>query len=176
MIRFACSNCNRLISVDERHSGRKGKCPKCGGVVVVPESSTIIEFACGSCGHKIRVPAKYAGRKGSCPKCQNPVVVPSLENPPSEGAGTFSILCSMCEETIQVRETSRGQSVECPECGSYIETSPGDVGDESDASVPPGADEDSYQEETEEYEESEGVDRRLIVIISAVAAVAVVGL
>ncbi|UCE49420.1 MAG: hypothetical protein JSW47_04605 [Phycisphaerales bacterium] len=121
MIRFACSSCSRLISVDEKHSGKKGKCPKCGGVVVVPESSTVIEFACGSCGHKIRVPAKYAGKKGKCPKCKNPVLVPSLEKPPAEAAETLIIACSMCEQEIKVTEDSRGQVVECPACGSYVE-------------------------------------------------------
>ena len=71
MIRFACSNCNRLISVDEKYSGKKGKCPKCGSGVVVPERSTIIEFSCGSCGHKISVPERQGGKKGACPKCKN---------------------------------------------------------------------------------------------------------
>jgi predicted RNA-binding Zn-ribbon protein involved in translation (DUF1610 family) len=42
---------------------------------------------------------------------------------PADGVETFSIVCSMCDETIQVPETSRGQTVECPECGSSIETS-----------------------------------------------------
>ena len=169
MIRFVCSNCSRLISVDEKHSGKKGKCPKCGGVVVVPESSTIIEFACESCGHKLKVPERHGGKKGACPKCKNPVVIPSPKKPPSEGAEAFSIVCSMCEETIQVPETSRGQTVECPACGSY-------VGDESDASIPSDTDEDSYQEEAEEYEESEGVDRRVIAIVAYTAAGVVVGL
>ncbi|MHC4355951.1 MAG: DUF5684 domain-containing protein, partial [Planctomycetota bacterium] len=150
--------------------GKRVKCPKCGDVGVVPDKSDKIKFHCENCGQGIRVPQSYAGKKGSCPKCKNPIVVPSLEKPPSEGAETFSIVCPMCEETIQVPEASRGQTIECPACGSY-------VGDESDASVPSGADEDSYQEETEEeYEESEGVDRRLIVIISAVAGAVVVGL
>jgi len=79
MIRFACSNCRRLISVDEKHSGKKGKCPKCGSGVVVPERSTIIEFSCGRCGHKISAPERQGGKKGACPKCKNPVVVPSIK-------------------------------------------------------------------------------------------------
>ncbi len=173
MIRFACSNCSRVISVDEKYSGRKGKCPKCGGVVVVPESSTIIAFACRSCGHKIRIPEKHAGKKGKCPKCQSPVVIPPIEKPPSETAETFNFACPMCEQIVQVAETSRGQTIECPACGSYVETSPDDVGDESDAAVPRGADE---EESEEEYEETEGVDRRLIMTICAVAGAVIVGL
>ena len=130
MIRFACSNCSRLISVDEKHSGKKGKCPKCGRGVVVPERSTLIEFPCGSCGHKISVPERQGGKKGACPKCKNPVVVPPLKKVPAE----------------------------------------------SDTAIPPTADEDIDRESLEEYEEPEGVDRRLIILISAVAVIAVVGL
>ena len=130
MIRFACSNCSRLISVDEKHSGKKGKCPKCGSVAVVPERSTIIEFSCGSCGRKISVPERQGGKKGACPKCKNPVVVPPLKKVPAE----------------------------------------------SDTSIPPTTDEDIDRESLEEYEEPEGVDRRLIVLISAVAVIAVVGI
>ena len=136
----------------------------------------MIEFSCENCGQKLRVADDKAGKKGKCPKCENPVFVPSLNKRPAVGAGTFSIICSMCDKTIQVPETSRGQTIECPECGSYIETSSGGALSGSDASVPPRSDEDLYQEETEEYEESEGVDRRIIVGISAVAAVVVVGL
>ncbi len=136
----------------------------------------MIKFSCENCGQKFRVADDKAGKKGKCPKCENPVVVPSLNKRPAVGAGTFSIICSMCDKTIQVPETSRGQTIECPECGSYIETSSEGALSGSDASVPPRSDEDLYQEETEEYEESEGVDRRIIVGISAVAAVVVVGL
>jgi len=176
MIEFSCEKCRQKLNVEDKHSGKRVKCPKCGGVRVVPDNSDKIEFDCKNCGHKISVPQIHAGKKGKCPKCKNPVVVPSLNKGPPDGAETFSIVCSMCDETIQVPETSRGQTVECPACGSYIETSSGGVVGESDASIPPRTDEAPYQEETDEYEESEGVDKRIIVGISAVAAVVVVAL
>jgi len=37
MIRFNCKNCGQKISVPEVHAGKKGKCPKCKTIVVVPE-------------------------------------------------------------------------------------------------------------------------------------------
>ncbi|MHC4168032.1 MAG: SUMF1/EgtB/PvdO family nonheme iron enzyme [Planctomycetota bacterium] len=176
MIKFSCKKCGRKLNVEDKHSGKRVRCPKCGDVSVVPDNSDKIKFHCESCGQSIHVPQVYAGKKGKCPKCRNPIVVPSLQKPPSEAAETFTIVCSMCDETVQVPATSRGQAVECPECGSYIETSSGDALSGSDAPVPPRSDEDPYQEETEEYEESAGTDRRIIVGISAVAAVVVVGL
>ncbi|MHC4520137.1 MAG: hypothetical protein ACYTAS_16220 [Planctomycetota bacterium] len=179
MIRFACSNCRRYISVDDRHADEKGKCPKCGNVVIVPKRSTIIAFHCENCGQKIKVPESYAGRKGKCPKCKDTVLIPSLEKESPERPGTPSVACPMCGEAIDLPPDSRGQLIECPECGGYVEISPEGVpavSAESDASMPPTAEEDLYQEEPELPREPSGVDRRLILVISGVAVVVVVGL
>jgi len=37
MIKFHCKNCGQKISVPETHTGKKGKCPKCKSIVVVPK-------------------------------------------------------------------------------------------------------------------------------------------
>ena len=37
MIKFRCKNCGRKFSVPEIHAGKKGKCPKCKNIVVVPK-------------------------------------------------------------------------------------------------------------------------------------------
>ena len=38
MIRFYCK-CGQKIKVDDVHAGKKGRCPKCKGVVLIPHSS-----------------------------------------------------------------------------------------------------------------------------------------
>lgn len=176
MIKFSCNNCGQKLNVEDKHSGKRVKCPKCGSVGVVPDNSDKIKFQCNNCGQSISVPKIHAGKKGKCPKCKNPVVVPSVKREPAEGAGTFSIVCSMCDQTIQVPETSRGKTIECPSCGSYIETSSESGLEESDASIPSGTDDDQYDEESYVSEDDTGIDRRLILVISGVAAVVVVGL
>jgi DNA-directed RNA polymerase subunit RPC12/RpoP len=35
-VRFACEQCGQRLSVDESKAGKKGKCPKCEGPIVVP--------------------------------------------------------------------------------------------------------------------------------------------
>lgn len=82
MLRFACSHCHRVFAVANKHSGKKGTCPKCGHTLIVPEKSTILEMHCASCGRKIRVPDSSAGKQGKCPTCKSPVVVPSLNRRP----------------------------------------------------------------------------------------------
>ena len=39
MIRFECKNCGRTIKVADEHAGKKGKCPDCKNIVVVPPRS-----------------------------------------------------------------------------------------------------------------------------------------
>jgi hypothetical protein len=37
VIKFKCKNCGQRISVSEKYAGKKGKCPKCKNIVIVPE-------------------------------------------------------------------------------------------------------------------------------------------
>jgi len=172
MIRFACGHCGRPINVDARYAGKKGKCPKCGNVVIVPERSTIITFHCGKCGQKIEVPA---GRKGRCPKCGNAVIVPAGKEKPVERGSAVTVTCSMCGQVIGPVDGSQDPFMECPGCGSYIETSSGGIAPESGASVPPGADEDLVDDSSDTADSPAGPDRRPIILVSAVAAVLVLG-
>jgi len=133
MKEFCCKSCGQKLKVEDKHSGKRIKCPKCGSVSVVPDNSDKIKFQCESCGQSISVPQIYAGKIGKCPKCKNPIVVPSLKR---ESVGS-----------------------EAP-----------------DPSIPSDADEDLYEHESDLPEESEGLNRRLILVICGGAAVVVVGL
>ena len=176
MINFACSKCGKSIRVDDRHAGKKGKCPKCGAPVVVPERSTIIEFHCDNCGRKIKVPDHHAGRKGRCPQCKEPIVVPALPEEPVAESAAPTIICAMCGQTVQVAEGSAGQSVECPGCGSLLDPSSGSVVSEPEAAAHSETDEDLYEEPAPEPEESGGLNRRLLILIGGAAVVVVVAI
>jgi len=131
----------------------------------------MIKFSCKNCGQKLNIENRHSGKRCKCPKCNNPVVVPAIKKRPPGDADTFSIVCSICGETIQIPKTTRGQAIECPSCSSNMETSSGGALGESHASIPP-TEEDHYEEDDPEgYENSEGMDRRLIFIISGIAVV-----
>lgn len=40
MIKFACKNCGQRFKVSDIDAGRKGKCPKCKNIIVVPETES----------------------------------------------------------------------------------------------------------------------------------------
>lgn len=66
MIRFACSQCGKMISAGDEHAGRKAKCPMCQAVQVIPAAGAD--------------PVKPAGRPAAPAPAQTP---PRPAAPPS---------------------------------------------------------------------------------------------
>ncbi len=44
MIKFHCKNCGQKISVPDIHTGKKGKCPKCKAIIIVPKINNNISL------------------------------------------------------------------------------------------------------------------------------------
>ncbi|UCE49516.1 MAG: hypothetical protein JSW47_05105 [Phycisphaerales bacterium] len=80
MIKFSCNKCGHKLGVKDELAGKRGKCPGCGGIIVVPEKTILINFNCENCGEKISAPGMRAGTKGTCPKCKVALVVPAAHN------------------------------------------------------------------------------------------------
>lgn len=180
MIKFSCKLCGEKISVQDRLSGKRIKCPKCNNACVVPAESPRIKFDCPNCGRGIRVLQIHGGKKGQCPKCKSPVVVPSLKAESSDGSGTVTVVCLMCNERIRSPKDSQERFVACPACGSNVETALGAEPPAPDISISRDGDQDEYEEEYEDQydadEEDESPDRRLIFAVCGAAVVVVVGL
>jgi len=119
MIQFNCEQCGRTISVKDKHAGKHGKCPECGGVFVVPAESSSSEVQCQNCGQKINVPKTYAGKQVKCPTCKFVVAIPrTLESSAEPGVVRFA--CPTCRHQIDEPESSRGKLIPCPHCDSFV--------------------------------------------------------
>lgn len=59
MIQFRCKYCGQKISVPEIHAGKKGKCPKCNNVVVIPEAKGVGQPAGQSDSAKSQISSKH---------------------------------------------------------------------------------------------------------------------
>lgn len=90
MIRFCCEHCAHKISVPDNGVGKRGKCPTCGNVIVVPAESTVIEFHCENCDRKINVSKSHAGKKAICPQCNNTFIIPAIPSPGSAAKQNYS--------------------------------------------------------------------------------------
>lgn len=94
MIRFHCKSCGQKINVAGKYAGKKGKCPKCKNIVIVPRAQNVssVETQAGS------------------PKEASHTNIPLV-----------SFQCSMCDNYMEAPESSRGKLLECPNCGCYAE-------------------------------------------------------
>ena len=61
MIKFHCKNCGQEIGVPEIHAGKKGKCPKCKNIVVVPKAENAAPVAGKSNFSDSEGSKKYSG-------------------------------------------------------------------------------------------------------------------
>ena len=151
MIQFRCEGCGHKISGQDKHAGKRGKCPKCGSVVVVPEKSTLIDFTCKNCGQKISVPKISAGKKAKCPKCRNMFIIPAIQVSTSGAKQSYS-------GDLIARSTDSPHDltlIDVPE--EYkLKDEPASQSDVSEVAV----DQQQEYEEVSEAEEAESADRR----------------
>ncbi|MBN2313274.1 MAG: hypothetical protein JXM79_05050 [Sedimentisphaerales bacterium] len=76
MIRFCCEHCGRKIGVQDNYAGKRGKCPECGAVIVIPAKSNVTPFHCPNCNRTMNIPKTYVGKEIQCPNCKDRFVVP----------------------------------------------------------------------------------------------------
>lgn len=103
-IEFHCSKCGKFLSTDESKAGRQAKCPGCGELITVPQSSTA--ESAGDAGEATPV-AKPARPPRPCPMC-------GAEVPAGARA------CPACGEELSAVKTG-------PAIGGQIKIEVGDV-------------------------------------------------
>ncbi len=60
-IDVTCEGCGKTLSVDDSMAGKRGKCPKCGTVLVVPDD--------GPVRAEVAAPEPKAPADSVCPNC-----------------------------------------------------------------------------------------------------------
>ena len=90
---FDCEHCGRTIRVSDEHSGKRGKCPKCGGTVLVPEVSCELEEPtkqCPYCAEIILAVAKKCKHCGEfLDRSAKPVGQKNGFQEPEQSKGSF---------------------------------------------------------------------------------------
>jgi DNA-directed RNA polymerase subunit RPC12/RpoP len=74
----------------------------------------MLEVWCRNCGHKFNIQEKHAHKNWACPKCKSLLDVP-------KAGGTVYFKCTTCRRDMEALDVSRGNLVECPGCGSFVE-------------------------------------------------------
>jgi len=123
----------------------------------------MIGYSCTNCGHTISVQDEYLSRRIKCPECNCVGVV-------IDGSGRIKITCKNCGNENNVPQTLSGKKTNCPKCNSPVEVPSEEIEPAEDA------DNNLNNKIPENPDKSEITERNLIIIISAIAAVIVIGL
>lgn len=119
MVRFCCEHCGRKISVQDKYIGKRGECPECSAIVVIPAKSTVIEFHCQNCDRKISVPRTRAGKEAQCPNCKDRFIVPATDfesspakqSPPAQSTASAGALTVLdVPEEYKLKDPPAGRS------------------------------------------------------------------
>lgn len=113
MISFCCKECGQKIKVSDKHAGKKGKCPKCRSVVLVPHqedadvlklsikkpsSESLVNFRCVMCDDAVSAPESKRGEVIECPNCGSFAEVPVKEKVQVEPKVSYETVESSEEE------------------------------------------------------------------------------
>lgn len=94
-ISFRCE-CGKILQVNDKLAGRKGKCPSCGKIMVIPtESQQILEE---------KPPAPESGQPGTAPQA------------PGAETAAQGVVCPNCGHAVEPG------AVMCTECGTNLGT------------------------------------------------------
>ena len=106
MIKFQCRKCGKRFAVPEIQAGKKGKCPKCKSIVVVPRPSTSDSTTGQShSGHP------QAGSKKS-PYDLSLLDLPQKDKTPDQPPGEYEVSGKDYEDVQEADERSTTQDVE----------------------------------------------------------------
>lgn len=153
MIRFCCEQCGHKITVQDKHAGKRGKCPECGAAFVVPAESAAIELQCENCGQKINISKTHSGKQVKCPACNFIIAIPTQAIQSADGPGVVRFTCTTCNRQIEEPKNSRGKLIPCPHCSSYVAVPPPETpAQEVGASIQPEKEDDKSEERFEELQ------------------------
>jgi len=105
MLRFNCNNCGCKIKVPDKYAGRKGKCPKCGQIVLIPDVTK-----------QEHIQNKVTTSISSPYQDMNALKVTAQDN--QKGTTTEKTMqCPYCGETILAI------AKKCKHCNEFLDTS-----------------------------------------------------
>lgn len=115
-IKFRCPHCEKALSVKDQLAGKKGTCPGCKKVVIVPMS--------GVGARANGTPAPPAAPKAVMPADVEAEAAAVLSDKPAEQADAepqnIDFNCPMCDDPISAPIADAGKNTQCPSCRRIV--------------------------------------------------------
>lgn len=114
-IRFTCSHCSKSLTVRDELAGKRGRCPYCKQVVMVPASRATAP---------VRDPKKPDAESLALAALGvasgETVALHETAASPPKPIEHIKVTCSWCDHVFEVESTLAGKQTPCPECRRII--------------------------------------------------------
>jgi hypothetical protein len=126
-IEFPCPTCRQQVRTPDAAAGKKGRCPSCGTVVIIPAPVAVV--APGSISVSPPQP-----QPATSPPIQ-PIAPPTV---PAAGSAPIEFPCPKCQQTVRTPASVAGKKGKCPHCQAVVQI-PGKSAPLTQPTTPPPA-------------------------------------
>lgn len=113
-IRFTCSHCNRSLTVKDELAGKRGRCPYCKQVIVVPASRATAPV------RDPRKPDVESLALAALGLSSGETVTGAETVAPGKPTAPIQVTCSWCDHQFEVEAALAGKQTPCPECRRIV--------------------------------------------------------
>ncbi|MEX2176278.1 MAG: YIP1 family protein [Pirellulaceae bacterium] len=107
-IEFPCPTCHQQVRTPDAAAGKKGKCPTCGTVVIIPAPVVALLPSQTPTPHRTPKPAATPSKPATTPQPERP----------TEG---IEFACPMCRQTVRTPASAAGKKGKCPHCQGVVQ-------------------------------------------------------
>lgn len=105
-IKFSCPHCSKTLKVKDELAGKKGKCPDCRKVVLIPVQTVMTPSRSGSSVMDLETLAAET--------------LSEKKPEPVAGASTIEHVCPWCDEKVSFATDMGGKQAPCPSCKRIV--------------------------------------------------------
>ncbi len=122
-IEFPCPICHQQVRTPDAAAGKKGKCPNCGTLVLIPAPVVVFPPPGAASKPTIQSPSKPRPPDPARmpPGHDPPPPKPATPPPPAAPAGSIEFACPECHQTVRTPAAAAGKKGYCPHCHAVVQ-------------------------------------------------------
>ena len=121
-IEFPCPSCRQQVRTPDAAAGKKGQCPNCGALVMIPAPAVLVKPAEGRAEDRGQGTGDRASGVGSRE------LEPEAKGQLSADGRTIEFACTSCGMLVRTPATAAGRKGKCPHCFEVVHIPAADRG------------------------------------------------
>jgi hypothetical protein len=117
-IEFPCPTCHQQVRTPDAAAGKKGRCPNCGTVVIIPAPVTVVAPGPLSPGPFSVSPPALPPPSPHLPP--PPPKLPLAVSAPTITADSIEFPCPQCQKPVRTPASMAGKRGQCPQCQAVV--------------------------------------------------------